>query len=98
MKADINEISGNTAEVVFNDPSWEVAITAEIELDSEGFYDSTIAAWIVVSKDWNQPIEGFLDDVESAVNAALSMKYAQDKVDYDDGRGDYLHECRRDAA
>lgn len=85
MKADINEISGNTAEVVLDGEGWFNTVSATIELD-EGFYWGLIDCWIEIhegvkirSIDLTKYVESI--GVERLVNEALSMKYALDKAE-----------------
>ena len=98
MSVTINEVSGNTAQVVVDYPSFDAAATVEIELD-EGFFSEIIDAYIAMGefKLRDPNFNRFLSAFEGDINVALAAHYQEAAEDYADGRGDYLMERWRDA-
>lgn len=98
MKVDILELSTVDAEVEISGNDWNVPVTAAVSLD-EGFFFQVEDAWIVLTDDYNVKVDpAFLAglEIEQAINEAISAHRAEDRAEYEDGRGDYLMEIGRD--
>lgn len=110
MKADINEISGNTAEVTLDGDGWHCVVTASIALESYGgLFEEVLDAWIVWQNDENIPFPKdalAMPEVEVAINKAL-VKWYEDEDENQaindalgdtrsEGWGDYLLHCRHE--
>ncbi|MFZ2950918.1 MAG: hypothetical protein WA003_15695 [Desulfuromonadaceae bacterium] len=80
MKANINEVSGNAAEVTLDGDGWHAVVTANIALD-EGLYEVVLDSWIALTDEIKIWVPSALisgKETEIAVNEALAAYYEAD--------------------